>query len=488
MTKRKRDNSHPHARISACISAKYFSTFLQDVDLHNLSMCNPVYYCDFYSFFANRIWWSTQATQFVSASTLKHIRKLSYSPYDCNGQEIKQLPQRITSLLLVKAFRYQEFSSILVDKYKNDLQFLEVVGPIRMEIPNGVKVFIQTCPSPLGGVLFDYHLNLPESLLEVSMCCPQCQQILEFPSRLTKLTFGVHRGPIFLPSFPTSLLHLTLTDGFNQQIDEFPSNLVSLTIQNNNWNQHLVSLPSGLQYFKLYGKSTIPLNPGLLPPSLKIFIYKSKCNIQENVLPLQLKYFSITIDSDYGLYFDCKFLPQSVVQLNITSFHPYGLLHMQMIPESVMVFKYKTCGQLHLSQLPQKVEELYLHTTGTIFMEDSADFHKYCNGKDSGPTATRFPPHLKHLYVRPANFCPKLRQDVFPSTLETLHFNCNDRINRNILHTGLKHLSLGKKCKRLLVFGSLPKSLESFSAPHLSSKTIKLYQKTGLIPKSCLIK
>jgi hypothetical protein len=450
-----------------------------------------MYYSDFYRYFANRIWWPIDDTQYVCGFTLDHIRKLSCSP-NTDKHEIKKFPRRITDISLSKPFRYRDFGCELLDKYKNDLQIMEVFGPTSkiVQIPNGVKIFTQECPSNFDVLLHDYNLNLPNSLLEVSICCPRCQKITEFPSSLTKLTFGMPQPsiPMFrLPDFPPGLVHLTLMDGFNQCIAEFPPSLMSLTIQNNIWNQRLVSLPAGLQYLKLYGNSTIPLDPGVLPESLKIFIYKSKCNIQENVLPLQLKYVSITIGSQDGSRFDCNFLPQNLVQLNITSFRSYGLLHIKMIPKSVKIFKYKTTrAQVFLSELPQNLEELYLHITfATIFAQDSIDSF----GKFFDPIIpTHFPPNLQILFVQARDFYHCLRPDVFPTSLVHLHYNCNDRITRNILPNSLKSLSLGKKCKQLLVYGSLPKSLGSFSAPHISRKTMKSYQKTGVIPKSCLIK
>jgi hypothetical protein len=475
-------------RISDCVNAKYFADFVKDADLLNLSICNPIYYSDFYRLFANRIWWPLQHVQNVTDSTLNHIRKFNCSHYEWLESSKVKLPQSITSLLLWNPHHDNEKYFWLIEKYKHNLHFLEVIGDCKnLHIPDGVKVFVQK----RGNVNTNFSLNLPNSLHEVSISCFDNQNITAFPPSLTKLTFDMYEFGIqkySLPNFPTGLVHLTLMDGFNQFVSEFPPGLMSLTIQNNIWNQKLVSLPTGLQYFKLYGESTIPLNPGILPRSLKIFIYKSKCNIQENVLPLQLKYFSITIDSDYGLYFDCKFLPQSVVQLNITSFNSYvngGLKYIEMMPESVKIFKFKTVCNVNLRKLPQQLEELCIQSSQCIFTQEYASVVDFRN---NNCTLLKFSPHLRCLFVQCKNFYPQLHQSVFPENLQTLHFNCNVRIRRNILPTGMKSLSLGKNCKQLLVYGSLPKSLESFSAPYLSSKKIKLYQKTGVIPKSCLIK
>ncbi len=504
MTKRKHDVKitieHPLAkkciRISDFINAKYFAEFLEDTDVLNLSKCKPLYYCDFYRFFANRIWWPLHCLQFVCQTTLSHIRKLSYAPYDWPKSREIRFPQHITSLLLVLNSKSIGMDAILLEKYKDKLQFLEVIGNCDgLHIPNGLKVFVQKYRDP-GNISKKYDLELPNSLFEVSINCFNNQKIKAFPSNLERLTFkmltvsafGIQRS--LLPSFPTTLLHLTLTDGFNQRLDEFPPNLISLTIQNKIWNQHLVSLPTSLQYFKLYGNSTIPVPLGVLPPSLKIFIYKSKCNILENVLPNELKYVSVTIGSEHGSLFDCRVLPSSVIQLNITSFHPYGLKNMEMIPKTLKIFKYKTCGQVVLSKLPQQLEELCLQTSQVIIEDLLVNFYKSLNNALilTDLILTVFPPNLKHLYVKANHFDPHLKSNVFPTTLETLYYNCNDRITRNILPQNLKSLVLGPNCKRLLVFGSLPKSLESFSAPHLSRKTIQFYQKTRVIPKLCLIK
>jgi hypothetical protein len=475
-------------RISDCVNAKYFADFLKDADLLNLSICNPIYYSIFYRYFANRTWWPLQNVQNVTDSTLNQIRKFNCLNYQWLEYSKVKLPPIITSLLLFNPHHDNEKYFWLIEKYKHNLQFLEVIGDCKnLHIPNGVKVFVQK----LGNVNTTYDLNLPNSLHEVSISCFDNQNITSFPSSLTKLTFEISEvfgiQKYLLPNFPPGLVHLTLMAGFNQFVSKFPPGLMSLTIQNNIWNQRLVSLPIGLQYLKLYGKSTIPLEPGVLPVSLKIFIYKSKCNIQENVLPLQLKYVSITIGSQDGSRFDCNFLPQNLVQLNITSCRSYGLLHIKMIPKSVKIFKYKTTrAQVFLSELPQNLEELYLHITfATIFAQDSIDSF----GKFFDPIIpTHFPPNLQILFVQARDFYHCLRPDVFPTSLVHLHYNCNDRITRNILPNSLKSLSLGKKCKQLLVYGSLPKSLGSFSAPHISRKTMKSYQKTGVIPKSCLIK
>jgi hypothetical protein len=448
-----------------------------------------MYYSDFYRYFANRSWWSLQQVQHASDVTLNYIRKLSFAVGD--DFSMWKFPQHVTSLSLINRFRFRTYNAgyTLIERYKNDLQFLEVIGNCdNLEIPDGLQVFVQKYGNHIEVINEPYYLNLPNSLSEVQIICFESQIMTSFPPRLRKLTMDIRPHNIahfvmkpILPIFPPGLVHLTLMGGFNQFIAEFPPDLMSLTIQNNIWNQRLLSLPTGLQYLKLYGNSTIPLDPGVLPESLKIFIYKSKCNIQENVLPLQLKYVSITIGSQHGSMFDCKLLPQGLVKLNINSFHPFGVKNMKKIPIGLQVLKYKTRGHVQLSTLPQQLETLYLQTSGVHI--------EFCGGfRDGNYIVIQLPPTLRHLSLQVNSFFG-LREhvDVFPNSLETLYYNCNSPIHCNMFPKNLKFLLLGKNCKRALVY-SLPKSLQSFNAPHLSDNLIEFYQKTQVIPKSCFIK
>jgi hypothetical protein len=481
MTKRKRNECC--TRISDCVNAKYFANFLKDVDLLHLSKCNSKYYSDFYRYFANRSWWSLQNVQHASKVTLNYIRKLSFGAED--DFSMWKFPQHVTSLSLINRFGTYNAASTLLERYKNDLQFLEVVGNCdNLQIPEGLQVFVQTYRDSVESRNIPYYLRLPNSLSEVTILCFENQFIESFPSQLKKLTLDIRAHfvtQLILPIFPTTLLHLTLMDGFNQFIAEFPSSLMSLTIQNNIWNQRLLSLPAGLQYLKLYGNSMIPLDPGVLPESLKIFIYKSKCNIQENVLPFQLKYVSITIGSQHGSMFDCKLLPQGLVKLNINSFHPFGVKNMKKTPIGLQVLKYKTRGHVQLSTLPQQLETLYLQTPA-VHIEFCGRF------RDGNHIVIQFPPTLRHLSLQVNSFFGlRGHVEVFPDSLQTLYYNCNSKIHCNMFPKNLKFLLLGKNCKRALVY-SLPKSLQSFNAPHLSDNLIEFYQKTQVIPKSCFIK
>ncbi|EAL65088.1 hypothetical protein DDB_G0284637 [Dictyostelium discoideum AX4] len=308
-----------------------------------------------------------------------------------------------------------------------------------------------------------FNINLLSlSLVKLKIELPKLSSMnLSTLKNLKYLSVQDFNGDIKKGFLPVGLETLCIKNNFKFQIGSLPKSLKKLNISSYNNKIELGVLPEGLETLYISGETEEAFEVGVFPSSITYLDFgaysKSMKKLKVGVLPLSLKMFLFpdvySFEIDEGLLphsMETLMLPKSFNQIITKTLLPNKLVHLDF-------------GESFNSPIPPNTlpETLRSLTFGFVFNQD---IDRFC-----------FPNSIESIIFK-SGFNKPLKAGCWPTSLTTLFLGTsfNSDIEPYALPQSLRRLSIEGPFNKYFEPNTLPLSLLSIRLPSLYNKEIDI--------------